>query len=316
MKRYIRASYDPSMPSWLRGQPVLKTLGEDYAMAQAKFSKEPQENSITIYLLDTVYEKKESWKWGKNYPTTSYTEIKDYAYCPDDPYASSNIAIAMGEKHISMGSIDRYRKAKEIFNDLIKDTVYMVAPLREEVRPEGYVDPRYTANNEGKWSYAGQQKVVPQKKSRKNAEPTWEVPTSYSFNKRDKSGYVVPNPDDLYRQAYAKFPEKLKGKLDQAIAVLDKYYDILESYKDQVFGIDIRSGKGFNNLGKQTNIYHFNEAIRIYGGLYSAIEACVDADGNVIPEKLSDVVKGTGWGSLKYMISEIDKHLAYLKDMT
>ena len=61
MKRYIRASIDPSAPDWLR-KALAGKFGEalvrraQIALDKANFSKEPTgSNAFPIYLLKTAY---------------------------------------------------------------------------------------------------------------------------------------------------------------------------------------------------------------------------------------------------------------------
>lgn len=284
MKRYIRASLDPSMPAWLRNQPVVQKLGETYALSQAKFYNEPQENSVPIYLLDTVYKATTKKDWRRNWTTTTYTELHDFAYCPEIVTDFRSLSILVGEKHISMGAIPRYRKSRELFDSLIKDTTYMIAPLRSEYRADGYVDPRYERERDGSWRYLGQ-KAHPSynKKTRKwDGEPEWYSATTYDGKQnRDKSGYEIPYPADLYTRLYTKFPEKLRAKLDEIGPVLEEYYTRLQNCQSKVFGIDIREGRGFNPLGNQGNINAFNKAVEAYGNLYSMLNRCINEDDTV-----------------------------------
>lgn len=309
--QYVRASLDPSIPGWLRGQSVIKELGEQYAMSEAKFYKEEQPDSIPIYLLDTVYPRNSKWQWGKSWPEVTYTKQKNYAYCPQ--VGDEGMTIGIGDKHYSLDSIKSRGKVRDAFDRQVKDIVYMVAPLRSSIRSDEdrYVDPRYEGFRDGGWHYAGQQKLPTyNKKTRKwDGEPEWRMPVSYN-QRRDKSGYAIPDPADLYERAYAKFPDKLKAKIDKIRPILDDYYDRLIACKDKIMDVDIKKGRGFDPINpiSSVNMHHFNEAVSSYGYLYSALEGCMDAEGNVDPAELSKFVN-----NLNYDLAKIDEHLEYLE---
>lgn len=312
MKRYIRASYDPSMPSWLKneaGKDALEKLTSYVAISEAKFYPTPQEGSIPIYLLDDTY--KESRSWGETYKTPA----GQYVYVPDIPYSYWSRFLSTGERFRSLDTVAKSRLQQHII-----DTVYMVAPLRSSIRNERgeYVDPRSNIeyhNGNRRFKYAGQ---YPEYEGYRNEDGQWvkpTAPTSYSDkgrNGRDKSGYEIPRPEDLYRRLYARFPDRLKGRINEAKAVLDEYYDKLEEAKNTYFSkYDIRKGKSPKYYGNayEAPVYKLQDAIEYYGMMYEAFDGCIEDDGSVNPAKLAEFMKGTSWDGMQNCIEYIDKDL-------
>lgn len=312
MKRYIRASYDSSMPSWLKseaGKEALSYLNQSYAMSQAKFSKVEEPDSVPIYLLDDTY--KEETRWGETYKTPA----GQYVYVPK----------LMGGygRHIPVG--DRYRAlataAKARIQEHIIDTVYMTAPTRQSAREDrGYVDPRYAQSwGDSHPKYMGQTPEFPtaynketgkwETTSTRHADADWYQPSSgWDAKKRDKSGYEIPNPADLYSKLYKRFPERLKSRLDEVKGTLDKYYDKISSCKSRLFdSIDVRKGKipysGDKAMG------NLRWAISYYKDMVDGLENCTKEDGSVDPVKLAEFTKGNGYRSLKNLAKSINEYL-------
>lgn len=314
MKRYIRASYDSSMPDWMKsdaGFDALNQLKYMYAISEAKFYDTPQEGSIPIYLLDDTYKDK---GWGSKYKTPA----GQYVYIPN---VSSNRYLDTGKSYKHLSTAAKSRIAEHTI-----DTVYMVAPLRNEIQKErNYDDPRAVWNN-GKYSYAGQYPVYDRHyddelgKWVNNDEPTkWSTrKKGYGYgwgsHDRDKSGYAIPNPDDLYARLYKRFPERLKSRLNEVKSVLDEYYDKLNDAKNEIFSqYDIRKGEtpyiGYGESASKSRIYRLNQAIGYYGQMYRKFEDCIDDDGSVNPVKLAKFMKGSGYDSMASYIADIDTYL-------
>lgn len=305
MKRYIRASYDSSMPDWLKtdaGKMALNDLNQKYAMSRATFSKTPTEGSIPIYLLDEVY--KDEKKWGEIYKVSA----GQYVYVPE--FANWHSRYFSTES--SFRSIDKVARSR--FEGHILDTVYMAAPLRSEIQKDrGYMDPRYARGFQGKVSYAGQTAWHDShynsetKQWEEDEEAQYSVPTG-----RDKSGYQLPKPEDLYKRLYQRFPDRLKGRLNEAKAILDEYYDKLEKAKNDLFSkYDIRKGKTPRYYGEnyKSPSYQLEDAIQYYGWMYEGFDKCINPDGSVNPSKLAEFMKSNDWGSATSHTSHIDKCL-------
>lgn len=262
MKIYIKASFDSSMPEWLKGQDVLGCLKKKYALHEAKFYNEPQSNSITIYLLEVAYKNTTKRNWRTGYKYTTHTKVTNYAWYPE---CSEDISILVNDTYYRPTERNlKYKSVKSTLDSLIKYQTYMVAPLRSEVRSEHYEDPRDMSNS--------------------------------SYPRRDKSGYIIPSPLDLYEKLYAKFPDMADKKLGQIIDKMDQYYDILNECKDKIFDIDIRNGRGYDTgLGNvnRPKVNIFNDAVRHYGWAYQELKELTDSvanDAEISSESLTSLM--------------------------
>ena len=103
----------------------------------------------------------------------------------EDPYDKSYKAI----KYISKKNLP------------IKDIVYVNIADNAKAPKERYQDPR--KDNSGK--YAGQYYEDPSSWSEGGWSPAGRTTPvgRYSYQKRDKSGYVIPNPDDKLLRFYS-----------------------------------------------------------------------------------------------------------------
>jgi len=313
MKKYIKAAYDPSMPEWLRvksdsNKKALEALNYNYAMGSAKFYDEPQPNSIPIYLIYDVL--KANHRWGGR------DKLNEYVYIPDMPYTGDEIYINVGS---TVRQLDKASKAK--LQNHIADTVYMVAEPVYEYRKNNnrdYVDPRYdrTRFDSNHWKYQGQHpayddiwdadknKWVPNK----NKIDGW-----YTRHHRDKSGYEIPDPQELYERLYKRFPDRTQGKLNEAKRLLDEYYDKLDNAKSRIFNqYDIRKGKYayfYSHSVYDSAIYNLNEAIQHYGNIYRTFENLINEDGTADSKALSEFMNSNSYDSLQHGCRAIDKCL-------
>lgn len=313
MYRYIKASYDSSMPNWLKskaGTDALNHLNYQYAMSEAQFFDTPQENSIPIHLLDNVYE--EVKRWGDTYKNP----IGQYVYVPDLGFGGYSKFLESGNGYRRLSTI-----AKSKLNDHIIDTVYMVAPLRKDIREtRDYVDPRY--DNNGK--YMGQYKSEGRKYNRETGEwehdpesDEWVMPFTYGNDKRDKSGYSIPNPEELYRKLYERFPDRLKSRVNEAKAILDEYYDKINDAKEKILSkYDIRKGRspylGYGDTSK-SDLYPLHQAIEYYGSMYKGFENCMTDEGSIDPQKLATYMKGGSYDGIPYCTKYIDSYLSRIR---
>lgn len=311
MKRYIRASYDSSMPSWLKteaGKNALERLTGKYAISEAKFSKTPTEGSIPIYLLDEVF--KNERRWGETYKVSAgqYVFVPELSWYEDKYLATES----------SFRGLDKVSKSR--LEKHIIDTVYMTAPLRSAIQKErNYTDPRYVKDSNRHLSYEGQYPEYDEHyndetgKWEPDEEPTWVVPSrGYSGRQRDKSGYEIPDPVDIYSRLYARFPDRLKGRINEAKAILDEYYDKLEEAKRALFSAyDIRKGKSPKYYGESYNApsRRLEDAIQYYGWVYRDFDACVNDDGSVDPAKLAEFMKSSSYSGASSYLKDIDKDL-------
>lgn len=277
MKIYVKASFDSSMPEWLKNQDVLGCLKKKYALHEAKFYNEPQSNSIAIYLLEVAYKNTIKKNWRTGYKYTVHTEVTNYAWCPE---CDEDISILVNDTYYRPTERNlKYKSVKSTLDSLIKYQTYMVAPLRSEVRSEHYEDPR------------DMRKQSP-----------------YSYHKRDKSGYIIPNPQELYERLYAKFPDMADRKLGRIMDKLDQYYEVLNECKDKVFDIDIRNGKGYDiglRNANQSKVNAFNDAVRQYGWAYNELKELTES-GFVDYETSSDSLVSL-MGQLDIISDKINK---------
>lgn len=309
MKRYIRASYDSSMPSWLKdkaGLAALDRLKYQYAMSEAQFFDTPQENSIPIHLLEDVY--REVKGRGETYKTY----VGQYVYVPDVGNGY-DMFLESGNGYRRLSTIARSK-----LNDHIIDTVYMVAPLRNEIRKtRDYVDPRYDYNGKYMGQYKSEGYIYNPETGKRERAPEldrWNMPYTYGNDKRDKSGYSIPNPEDLYRKLYARFPDRLKSRVNEAKAILDEYYDKVNAAKEKVLSkYDIRKGRapylGYGDVSK-SELYQLHQAIDYYGDMYREFENCMTDDGSIDPQKLASYMKGDSYDSIPKCTKYIDSYLS------
>jgi hypothetical protein len=300
------------MPSWLKdkaGLAALNDLKYRYAMSEAQFFDTPQENSIPIHLLDKVY-RESKWR-GETYKDL----VGQYVYVPNlgNGY---DMFLESGNGYRRLSTIARSK-----LNDHIIDTVYMVAPLRKDIREtRDYVDPRYDNN----WEYMGQYKSEGYKYNPENGvrerdpeSDKWVMPYTYSGNKRDKSGYSIPNPEDLYRKLYARFPDRLKSRVNEAKAILDEYYDKINDAKEKILSkYDIRKGRspylGYGDVSK-SELYQLQQAIEYYGYMYKEFENCMTDDGSIDPQKLATYMKGDSYSGIPQCTKYIDSYLSKIR---
>ena len=313
MKRYIKAAYDSSMPDWLRlksdgNKYALEFLNANYAMSQAKFYTEPQPDSIPIHLLYEIYKEEHRYR-DPHYKT----KMNEYVYVPDG-YRNSEIFIENNGKFRSLAT-----SAKSKIASHIVDTVYMVAPKRQDIRSErNYVDPRYEKGwGEGKWRYQGQYPEHAEGYVGGRWTELPEIEGWYTRNHRDKSGYAIPNPEELYARLYERFPDRNNAKVEKAKKVLDEYYDKLDTIKNRIFSMyDIRKGHGisigqsyYNNV-----LYRFNEAISDYGRMYRRFESCIDENGNVNAQRLAQFLNGDGYDDMPNLIRGINAEIGKINN--
>jgi hypothetical protein len=252
-------------------------------MGSAKFYDKPQPDSIPIYLLYDVYQETGNWRRPTN----------EYVYIPEVYGLGNNVFIRSGNSDRRVSTSAKTKIAQHI-----ADTTYMVATPRNEYRADRkYIDPRYERNYNGKWDYSGQ---------------VFQYGYWAESYKRDKSGYAIPDPTELYEKLYNRFPNRIQGKLDKVTQTIEDYYNKLEEAKTLVFNqFDIRNGTApyFGSSYYNSPIYRLGEAIRNYGRMYSAFKRCINQDGSVDSQKLAEFMNGNNYESLSYNCQSIDSDL-------
>lgn len=261
MKRYIRSSFDPSMPSWLKKSltggrlnnfrnAVLRDafIKKGIALDRAQFlDHDPGAGSQPIYLLQTDYGT-EVYAPGINDDSTGY----------------------FNNRQRKFGSI-----AKSKLMDMSADVVWinMLDDSNKFSRKDRYQDPRYSYRYNSRGDYAGQYKKAhylgrdeegnemysPEEWSKSGMTPSNES------RSRDKSGYKVPSPEQMIARFYEKYPEKLAGKVDAV------YQEILDA-REQIFAYDFRELGEDRYSSDVSNAYNYlSSAISEYRNMLSSI---------------------------------------------
>lgn len=249
MKKYIRASFSESTPSWLlqdfnrkHWNNLKNRILDKYhiALDKVQYSDNPTSNSIPIYLLQTDY--------------------GNTVYCPG---ANDDETILINGRQRKLGSI-----AKSKLPEMAIDTVYIelsgdnVAP-----RKDRYRDPRRTYRYGGPdGKYAGQYR-----KTKYDRETDQDLPDGWSnqgltpaneSRARDKSGYKIPSPEEKLEQYYTQFPEKITSKID---ALYDKLIETRQMLLDADFNSpipDYRSDE--TNIDYSKAYRRFADAVNDY----------------------------------------------------
>lgn len=282
MKRYIRASFTNEIPEWLKKDKsalsALNRAGID--LHNATFSKEREgkmKDNYVVYLIKqpVAWQQRTSYKKDNPNAKINYNE---FIWIP---------GVYNDDHYVSFINYDRYDpymhdyktsdKAVKYFSkkDLnIVDTIYIYdGGDNIKSRREHYQDPRYDKNGR----YAGQQ-MIPESwhwngGERETVPAHWsEQGTSYSMydrnpresNSRDKSGYVIPDPQERLR----KFNETEEGQTRQAQKAsreLELIFGQLVNLKDKL-AKDFNANAGsLDTFGKNTkSIDYFREALDAY----------------------------------------------------
>lgn len=268
MKRYIRASFDSSIPAWAKNALSKGNVGDKFVqqykvpLSEVQFYEEKMPNSVPIYLLGTDY--------------------GDVVYIPK---VNGDQREFFNGRHRTLDSL-----SKSTLNKLMKDIVW-VDTSNKLANTQGYKDPRYSYDRydrKGKGSYAGQYY------SDYNGE--WSkmgVRPNNEISSRDKSGYKIPKPEEQLRRYYEKFPDKITQKVD---ALYDRIIDV----RDKVMSPEII--KSPYNRDEEMDIgnaiYRMHDAITRYRELLNMLDDAGNlkqsdhswSRGNEL-EQFSDAVK-------------------------
>ena len=236
MKRYIRASFNnDSMPSWLKQDKgaldALNRAGIDLANCQFSETRQGKigDNYVVYHITGTRYGSERYpfvWIPGLYNDNNYVTGPKEYSY--------------RAQRSVSTSKAIRYMAKKDLTYDNI---VYVNVGDNKKAAKEHYKDPRY--DSYGK--YAGQY-YTPEKTDVWNPETRkWDatVPAHWSEGgldswreKRDKSGYIIPDPKERLR----KFHETEEGQTRQA----QKASKELEIIFGQLINLKDRLTEDFN----------------------------------------------------------------------
>lgn len=287
----ISASFDPSMPSWLRRDvqarygSIRNKFAKSYDLANAKFSDFPVDsNWIPIYLIDG----------------TSYI-----------PGVNDNDTVMINGRQRTLGKI-----AKSRLDELADDVVYMDLESAQKSEKEKYRDPRrdYRKGDSKQGDYAGQ-----------TYHPGWksysgeEHPGRWStLPKRDKSGYEIPDPTKMLKDYYSK-PGNI-GKLSNKVA--DIYERIVDT-RNELLSLDFSDFKNIGNESSSTAygnaLNRLGDAIRDYSMMYQKLPYVLKAlnpDGSYNSDYDTYFLRGSLQDLLhdikviKSRLDDIDKYLA------
>lgn len=250
MKRYIRASIDPSAPDWLR-----KALNTDFgtdlvkrknvALDRAQFlDHEPDSvNALPIYLIQDEY------------------HTKPYA-----PGVNDGTEVHINGRWRKLGSV-----AKSKIPQMAVETVWIDLddPNNTFTRTKRYEDPRYEYRYSNKGRYAGQYKQHGEYLGNgEYAEGPWSergrTPSNES-RARDKSGYKIPRPEDMIARFYSKFPEKVTEKVESV-------YERILSVRDELNSVDFRVADEYDRSHIRNAYSRLGDAISEYKKLLAMID--------------------------------------------
>lgn len=282
MKRYIHASFDTSMPEWVRRSltgkfsnlrsKLIKKYG--IALDRAQFLDQPTANSLPVYHLATDY--------------------GTHVYIPgvnDDETATFN------KRNRKLGSL-----AKSSLPNLAVETVYIDLddPNNMVEKRERYQDPRYTYRYSDRGDYAGQYKHAPYIGNGEYGPEEWSKAGKVPSNERrarDKSGYKVPSPEERISDYYTKFPQKVTDKVDAV-------YDSIMEVKQELLNSD------FNKPVDD----RYNDAATNIASAYRTFSSVVSRYRNLL-SLLDDNRMLRGRGMLgDYSIREFSQTISYIKD--
>ena len=247
MKRYVKASFDSSIPDWIRkrisgkwgGSAFGRNLSQKYGVKldQVKFlDHDPgTPTSVPVYLLQTDY--------GQE------------VYCPgvndgDDTFING--------RNRRLGSI-----AKSKLPDMAADIVWIeTADTNSKLESKDrYRDPRYTYRYDSKkGSYAGQYR---------RSGDTWSETGMLPANERyprDKSGYVVPRPSERIAQYYKKFSGNITKRIDSL-------YERIQSVKQMLADADFNTRPDDSYENTYSRVYtNMGDAIQDYRRLLGTLD--------------------------------------------
>lgn len=276
MKRYVKASFDASMPEWLRTKLLSKygsfksRLMKKYGVAldRANFMDRGRPGDIPIYLIES-----------------------DYGNEVYSPGVNDDETITINGRNRKLGSI-----AKSKLPEMAIDMVFVDVSDSDNLIPkkDRYKDPRYSYRKSDKGQYAGQYKRRPYLGNQQYGEEEWStkgITPSNERRARDKSGYIVPSPEEMIANYYSKFPDKITSKLDSL-------YVRLEEVKGELMSAPFNTPSDFNERYSIDNMYtDFGRAVSEYR--------------NLLKQANGKDVKG---GYLEFFLPQLSRSSRYIKD--
>lgn len=238
--QYIRASFSPDIPDWLlkrinkRGWNNLKNslIDRGIKLDTVTFSDQDNGNSMPIYLIESDY------------------GLEVYA-----PGCNDTESTRINGRNREFGSL-----GKAALKDRIVDVVYIDRdnPNNFDRTPESkrYRDPRRVyRRNDTHGSYGGQYK---------RSDGQWSGDGDNWDGHRDKSGYMIPKPEDKIREYYKRVPENMTKKVDSLYdAIMELQQDIFSPERIN----DPNTGSDYGNA-----MYRLRDAIDAYKRLLKIID--------------------------------------------
>jgi len=291
MKRYIRSSFDTSIPDWLK-QALTKKYSSlrdnlikkyNIALDQARFLYQPTENSLPVYRL-----------------------VSDFGPVVYIPGVNDNDTSSFNRRTRKFGAI-----SKATLQDYIANVVYIDLddPSSRFEKKERYQDPRYSYGKyERRGSYAGQYKRAPYIGNGEYGLEEWSTFGRTPSNEgwaRDKSGYKVPNPEQRIADYYSRFPERVTLKVD-------KLYDRMIEVRQELMEAD------FNKPVRRGESNYFSEAYDSYGRALVAYRSILNSLDSNRRLKMFDYYRdyvtkefSDGINSVKYYLNKVEELLGY-----
>ena len=279
MKRYIRASFDNEVPSWLiADKKALKALSQaGVDLKKAVFSREKSAGrgaDYVIYKLPSNWGGSQPWSTPIIYIPEVYSSVEKYSDM-----------LGSGERK----RIEYFSKKR--LAEMAEDIVYVNKADSAKAYRDHYKDPRY---ENGK--YMGQ---TLEKDSYENDKWTYKWTTSGKYTggrftpnvRHDKSGYAIPDPKDRLARFYGT-----SAGLDSIARKVERIYDNLLDLKEDIFSVDF-SDFGLDFEGNKypasctygNMLSRFGNAVREYRLLLDKISG-LKANGNVSRYTVSSIM--------------------------
>lgn len=218
MKKYIKASFDNWIPDWLRNDKgALKALSDKgFDLKRSTFQTDPtgRGKDYPIYLVG-----------DGRYTFVWIPGVYNDGYYTTDPYDRNYKAV----KYIAKKNLP------------IKDTVYInkVSGENFKEKKQRYRDPRYQYDRgDPHGRYAGQYYMEPSKYS-DDTEGRWSTTglrQGFGYRPRDKSGYVIPNPQERLLDFYGS-----DAGMQKLLSRIQTVYEDLIDVRSRIFDVDFRS---------------------------------------------------------------------------